>query len=692
MDLALGSKRGGSSVGVSYDFRRLPALGSYKPRAADPRIGYFLTAQMDWSKKANEREMFERFIHRWDLEKRDPTLELSPPKKPIVFIIEKTVPIQWRRWVREGIEEWNEAFEKIGFTGAIIVQQQTEDNEYSDCDPEDSRYNFFRWGVSGRAFAFGPSRVDPRTGQILDADILFDDAFTRAWMYNFDLYGPESLGRFKGPGFERWMGEQPEMVPDFMRQALAREASDSDDAMWSLLDEELHKQGHCSCQYAWGMQHQLALAQQAMIATGSGTKKLPERLVGESIREIVTHEVGHTLGLRHNFKASAWLTLDEIKRRRNETDEPTTASVMDYTPLLFFADDKLESVRHCVTPTIGPYDEWAIEYGYVIPDGKPEADVLKAIAGRCTEPELQYATDWDTMWVLSPDPLVNRYDLSSDPIDYARARIELVDKLLANIRDWAVQDGEPPHFLLRAFNTLWYERVTNLDFVARVVGGQYFHYDFKGDTNERPPLVLVEPARQRAALAYLGETVFNSEFFAVDPELLNRLAPSRWGHWGADGGMRLDYPIHDRIRGLQLSVMSSLTAAPVLQRIYDAELKSVAGDKFTAAEAITTLRDLVWRQLDTRGGRYDNSQPMIDSVARNLQQDYLNIQLNIARVRPGILVSSDVRSMVRQALRELGEKIGTTLRDSNIDFASRAHLTECQSRIERVLDAQFMAQ
>ena len=692
VDLALAGGEGGKSVGVSYSFRRLPKLGSYSPRVADPRVGYFLTAQMDWSKKHNERDIFDRYIHRWKLEKRDPSLELSPPKEPIVFIIEKTVPIQWRRWVRNGIEEWNRAFEKIGYTGAIEVQQQTDSNEFANHDPEDARYNFLRWGVSGRAFAMGPSRADPRTGQILDADILFDDAFVRAWMYEFDVYGPTAMADVKGPGFREWMDEHPELVPAFLSEQFAAEEQDPEWQSREWLEHEMHDHGRCTCSYAAGMQRQLALAHHTLIATGYGQKKLPERIIGEAIQEIVTHEVGHTLGLRHNFKGSSWLTLDEIMRRRAETDEPTTASIMDYTPLLFFAGDDIEHVRHFTTPTIGPYDDWAIEYGYATEKGKSEAEMLKEIASRCTERELQYATDEDTQWVNSPDPLVNRYDLSDDPIAYAKSRIELVDKLMSNITEWALQDGQPRYHLTRAFNVLWSERINNLDYVSRLVGGQYFYRDNQGDPGARPPFVLVEPEKQRAALKYLGETVFTDGFFRVDPDLLNMLAPSRWSHWGSRTPSRLDFAIHENIRAMQTMSLLNLTAPVVLQRIYDAELKTNGDDKFTAAELITTLSDTVWPQLDgKRRGPFTDANPLISSIERNLQQAYLFIILSSANARPGSTMSADLQSMIRLSLRELSGKIEKTLGDSEVDFASRAHLVECKSRIDRTLDATYQA-
>ncbi|MEM7809417.1 MAG: DUF5117 domain-containing protein, partial [Planctomycetota bacterium] len=181
---------------VSFSFRKLPGgnglAGGYRPRVADERVGYFMSVAQDWSKPFDARETVERFIHRWNLQKLDESLEKSPPREPIVFYIEKSVPVRWRQAVRDGIAEWNKAFEeRCGIVGAIEIRQQT-DTAYANIDPEDARYNFFRWIVSDTGFAIGPSRVDPRTGQILDADILVPDSFTRGYQSQLDVLGPKT--------------------------------------------------------------------------------------------------------------------------------------------------------------------------------------------------------------------------------------------------------------------------------------------------------------------------------------------------------------------------------------------------------------------------------------------------------------------------------------------------------------------
>jgi hypothetical protein len=183
----------GATINVHYSISAIPQTG-YQPRLADDRVGYFLTVVKDWSRKG-EDDRFVRYINRWDLQKADTTAELSPPKKPIIFYLEKTIPFAYRKPIREGIAEWNKAFEKAGFANAIEVRQQ-EDKD--DWDPEDIRYNTFRWITAGAGFAMGPSRVNPNTGQILDADVIFDADFLQFWKQDYENFTPESIAAMTG--------------------------------------------------------------------------------------------------------------------------------------------------------------------------------------------------------------------------------------------------------------------------------------------------------------------------------------------------------------------------------------------------------------------------------------------------------------------------------------------------------------
>ena len=187
----------GATVNVHYSISYLPHT-SYHPRLADDRIGYFLTVLKDYSKKTDD-EQFVRYINRWDLQKADSSAEQSPPKKNIVFWLEKSIPYKYRKPIRDGILEWNKAFEKAGFIDAIEVRQQPDD---ADWDPEEINHNTFRWITTntdpGRVMAMGPSRVNPMTGQILNAMIIFDADFLQSWKSHYETFRPASIAALTG--------------------------------------------------------------------------------------------------------------------------------------------------------------------------------------------------------------------------------------------------------------------------------------------------------------------------------------------------------------------------------------------------------------------------------------------------------------------------------------------------------------
>ena len=763
---------------VHYSFWKL-LESDYQPRVADDRIGYFLTANQDWSKPNDSRDIFNRYIDRWHLEKRDPSLKLCAPKKPIIFYIEKTVPVKYRRAVRDGILEWNKAFEKIGFLNAVVVRQQDDGNEWEHLDPEDMRYSFFRWIVTGGGFAMGPHRSNPFTGQIYDADIVFDDSMVRY----FELSARRMLPstdvdrKLSDPALQAFLKQHPQWrrpTRDWERYVLG----DCDDTrVRQAALQRLRQRGHHCCDYMEGMKHQMAVAG-AMLA--GQPKEVIDRFLYEIMKEVVTHEVGHTLGLRHNFKASTIYSLDEIKKRRG-TGEATVGSVMDYNSPLFFTENGEEDLF--ITPTIGPWDYWVIEYGYRPADGtygddkedegddkktkdegkkktkteKPDAksvkmkmagspsvnmdnipkeildqlppeikkmmasgdmqammaagggmpksggkpsgpsfkgapsgeeNMLRAIASRCNEPELIYGTDEDASF-LAPDPTVCRFDVGKDPLHWARARMELVDKRMADILEWAVKDQESWYHLRGAFLTLMSEKSRVLDYVGRYVGGQYYNRNHRGDDGHTVPFTLVSPQGQREALAFIDEHLFNDKFFDVSPEVLNHLATSRWSHAGASIDNIVDFPMHDLIAAMQWSTLFDLLFPNTLRRIHDAEMKTDGSDIFTAAEYVQRLQKACWadatniKQLNR--GTWTDNKPFISSIRRSLQREYLGLVEPMVRLQPGAVLSPDLHAMVRYSLQKLSNDLDKVVKADKADFASQAHAVACKSRIDRML-------
>ncbi len=750
---------------IHYSFWKLPNTG-YRPRVADDRVGYFLTTNQDWTKPTSARDLFNRYINRWQLEKRDPKLPLCEPKQPIIYYIEKTVPVRFRRAVRDGILEWNKAFEKIGFLNAIEVRQQTYDNEWKDLDPEDMRYSFFRWIVTGGGFAMGPSRANPFTGQIYDADIVFDDSMVRFFERSAERNLPSAIMSLyrDDPALERFLERFPQFrrpVPDWTLFSFGKE--DPEKAQRALRDY-MRRRGDVGCTYAEGMKHQMAVASCVL---AEAPPEVKEKLLYDVIKEVVSHEVGHTLGLRHNFKASTIYPLQELQKRR-KSGEPLCGSVMDYNPVLFFKEDPFEG--HFVTPTIGPYDYWAIEYGYRPADGtykppaaespeEPKSDekekavadsdegqeageeelkgvpsdileklpeevrkmvkarlaeaagkegkkpaskskpafkappsgeegMLQAIASRAAEPQLAYATDEDTT-IFSPDPRNNRFDASSDPIDWAEERIGLIDQRLSKLLDWAVKDKESWYHARSAFVSLILEKARVIDYVGRYIGGQYTSRSHRGDPDAPPPFTLVDAKTQRRALKFIADHLYREDFFKVSPEVLNHLAASRWWHEGTTIDFAMDFPLHDFAAALQGSDLFVRLFPNTLRRIYDAELRASGENRFTVAEYLQELQRSCWGDaVDARRasrGDWDDASPFVSSLRRSLQREYLNVVEPLVRTKPGLVVTPDVHAMLTYSLESLKEDIEKTLGTGKLDFASRAHLSACKSRIERML-------
>jgi hypothetical protein len=651
----------GVQVGVHYSISRLPT-GGYTPRVADDRVGYFVTVLKDFSDN-KDTEHFVRYVNRWNLKKKDPAAKLSPPEKPITFYMEKTVPVALRPTVRAGIEEWNKAYQKLGFDNAIEVIQQRDDDDW---DPEDVRYNTFRWITADAGFAMGPSRVNPMTGEILDADIIFDAGFMQFWKQQYETFTPSDVA------------------------ALAGQPLDSEsEPLGKLLGGHTHLPG-MSCRYCVGMQQQMNLAAAVFAARGiegADGKPVPEEFIQQGLKEVVMHEVGHTLGLRHNFKASAWKTLAEINDPVKGAAEGTVASVMDYSPPNIAPKGQPQGLYY--TQTIGPYDYWAIEYGYK-PISGDEAAELKKIASRGTEPGLDYLTDEDTRGSVDADPLSNRFDLGKDPLEFARQQMKGTSELWPTVVKAAVKDGEGYQRARQAFSLLFMEYWRTQFFVSRIPGGIYTYRDHKGDPNARAPFVLVEAGKQRDAMKMLNESAFKLPDLPTD--VMNFLAVTRWSHWGLREPNRLDYPIHDQIGMMQERVLSMVLSPQTLSRLHDATLKvAPEADLYTLEEHIKLVSSGLFTEILTEPEvkEYTGRKPFINSLRRNLQRMGVRELSHIVAHNHGD-IPEDARSLARMHLSELDKQISVQLgKLPQMDDGSKAHLLDLQDRIKKVLEAKI---
>ncbi|MCY2963980.1 MAG: zinc-dependent metalloprotease [Planctomycetota bacterium] len=419
---------------------------------------------------------------------------------------------------------------------------------------------------------------------------------------------------------------------------------------------------------------------------------LPDDLIAQGLKEVVMHEVGHTLGLRHNFKASSWKTLAEIDNPALAVGEATVASVMDYTPTNIAPKGQKQGLYY--TGTLGPYDYWAIEYGYKPIMGN-EPEELKKIASRCGEPGLDYLTDEDTRGSVDSDPLSNRFDLGKDPLEFARRETKTSAELWSQVVDRAVTPGEGYQHARQAFGMLFGKYWQTLAYVSRFPGGIYVHRDHKGDPNGRTPFVPVEAARQRDAMKLLTESAFNVPALPP-PAVLNSLASSRWSHWGTRDVARLDYPVHSQIANAQNNILTQLLASNTLTRLADTELKVAPdADLYTLAEHLRMLVDGVFTEVREahKPGEYTNRKPYIGSLRRNLQRNALRRLAGTINGGSGF-VPEDVRTLVRMHLVDLDKQLTALLaaQDVKLDDYTRAHLQDSQERIKKALTAQLVLQ
>ncbi|AFZ18072.1 zinc-dependent metalloprotease [Allocoleopsis franciscana] len=660
---------------VRYSLSQLEPNNSYRPRLADERVGYFLTTYQDFS-NPKRRDSFVRYINRWHLEKQDPKAPLSPPKKPIVFWIENAVPLEYRQAIREGVLMWNKAFEKAGFQDAIQVEQMPDN---ADWDAADVRYNTIRWFNSlDGFFARGPARVNPLTGEILDADIVVDSGLVRDMQQDFRRLVEQNQGQ-KNSLLSTLMGGG-NLCPSVMDRSSASKKT-------SVLSQLAKDHDLC---YGRESIQQSAIDRLGLSLLSSSTQLRSEQMkeyVDQRLRWVIAHEVGHTLGLRHNFRGSTLLAPQELNNTKVTQTKGLVNSVMDYLPINLAAQGTPQGDYFPVA--VGVYDQWAIEYGYK-PSGaifaQRERRFLEEIAQRSTNPDLAYATDED-IFDLNPD--ANRWDMSSDVLTYSQTQLDNARAMWARLEKRYPSRGESYSELSELFDTVFWHYFQNVYFITKYIGGQSFYRNHAGDPNGRLPFEAVPVAKQREALSVLQKYVFAADAFQFSPQLLNKLAPSRWRDWGNDLKIeRLDYPIHQSIFFLQSQVLGDLLSGDRLTRLQDIELKSPADQALTLPELFKTLEDSIWTEVL----QPDDKSLSISSIRRSLQRSYLN-QLTSMVLRTDN-VPEDARTLAWYRLRQLQGSLNGTLRrhGGEMDTYTKAHLEETRSRIRKALDAQLQAQ
>jgi len=617
----------------------------FVPRFADDRIGYFITARKHYGNDAMATP-FERFIERWNLD-----------GGPITFYLTNEIPREYRGTVRRGILAWNDAFAKVGHPNAIVVKDPPSDPGW---DPDDARYTTVRWITSDQPdfSAYSPHVSDPDTGQIIRAEVVVDG---------------ESLRSVKRGYVDRVRPAQRAWANAY---ALLEPTSSIDEAGGDSAQE---------CSFQEGSVAQAALGLQMLQQNPHSTAADRERYTQEWLYSTVLHEVGHTLGLRHNFRGSTAYNFAQLHDPAFTHAHGTTASVMDYTPVNLAAPGERQADYF---PTkLGVYDYWAIEYGYrSFPNVRKSSDEvrpLSRIAARSTEPGLAYGTDEDAT-AISIDPRIQAFDLSSDPLRYVNEQFRIDDDVAAHLTRRYPGDTRSFQDLRSGLITVLNNELTDSLVAAKYVGGIYTSRAHRDERGAPPPFSAISRAEQRRAFDLLDRWVLSSRAFRFSPELLNAAAPNRYGiHWGANRISRPDFPIREVIAELQDDVIGELFSPFNLGRIGDEELKvRKPGDTMTLADLFAWTNAAIYDDVGRR---------TIDAPHRELQRRFSDLQMEIVAL-PSIFADAldlprETQSLARYNLMKLDARLDRAIAAAG-DEGTRAHLVDLRARVRGVLHAQ----
>lgn len=605
------------TVKMQHSFLEMPK-NDYRPRRDDPRVGYFMQEVNDMT--TNHFLNYRDRINRWYLKKKDPTAVLSEPEEPIVFWVENTAPVEIRQIVLDAGNKWNTAFEKAGFKNAVVMKMMPDTATW---DPADIRYNVIRFVSSDLGYAIGPSFVNPRTGQILGADITIDyGSFIRGTLSAQDLYN----------GMRSGVGNEP--VPSGGK----------------------HNNQWMNCTVAKGLCAQYGMAK-ATLEVADATPAQIDSLTKHFFYFLVLHEMGHTLGLNHNMKASQMLSPEEINNTKITRQLGLTGSVMDYPVANVSLDRSKQGDYYTTMP--GPYDLWAIEYGYTPFSKDSEEAELTKVLSRSSDPKLVFGNDADIAFNGSGiDPRVMTWDMTNDMVKYGTDRFQLVNHLMGRLKERFAQPGQSYQNLLQKYYTLLYQRFNIATAISRYIGGVYVDRSFVGqEGSAQQPYTPVPADYQKKALLTLNTYLFSPTAFDADTYLFPYLQQQRRG-FNFFGNPEDPKP-EQFVLLLQSNLLDYVLFPATLKRISSSMLY---GNTYSTAAVLNDINAMLFDE---------DLKTSVNLYRQNIQAEYVKKLITI-------LNSADYDSPSKAAayngLRELKMKLKKASSNNEQTKAHRANL------------------
>ena len=560
-----------------------------QPRLADERVGWFTLRKYDYDSDALKSDDY-RILRRWRLVPKDIEAykrgELVEPVKPIVYYLDPATPMKWRPYFKQGIEDWNAAFEKAGFKNAIIAKDPPSPEEDPEFSPEDVRYSVIRYVASTTRNAVGPSVSDPRTGEILESDVIWYHNHLRSYRNRF-------------------------MIEAGAQNPAAR------------------------------------------------TLETPEAEIGEMMRMVIAHEVGHAIGLPHNMKASSAYPTDSLRVASFTQKYGLTPSIMDYARVNYVAQPEDEGVRYI--RMMGPYDYYAVNWGYrYLPDAdSPEAEkptLDQWILEKAGNPWYEFGSS------RGVDPHSQTESLGDDNIKASLYGLANMKKVVPNLIDWTTKDGygyddldEVYGELTRLWRGYVYHVITN-------VGGIYETRktaDQDGVVYEPVPKSI-----QEEAVTFLNEHAFTTPEWLLDEEILNRIE--------SDGAI-------ERIQNLQTRALGSLLSVDRINRMVST-VEQEGNSAYTPLELMTDLRKGIFSEL--------YAAQKTDAYRRNLQRAFVDIASEYIKKEKAAedeVLKSDVSALMRGVLTQLRRDLNSRKNYSG-DTITKYHFEDLIARIDTAFD------